>query len=628
MLRYWPYALTAILSALIGIWGFQAFRATQDAPSWQTTQRADNAASTSANSAATSSSDGSLSSTPETVVITPANTSPVFAQGITQGIDLAQQAFAGETAAVLASIDALPPQVIENIDGGTDTLVSDLSELQAIPPFLRGEVTQLQEDLELAQSIAQTAIAERDAAKRELVSLAEQGEAVAQDDALAQAYGAERTRLIASLALEQQKVEALSLALGQSGGSVEVALADVAADDGAVDQMSADLDRLTDRTQSTITRLASARADVRAAQDDLANTLEQLEQSTTQLSQTRTALDETQAEFVDLEAQRLTLAGDVAALEVALSTRRAQLGALDSAADASSDSSDLITSLDASTAQAATSSQAVNDQMLALASKVAELEGRLTPLQTNFESQVQQQATLRAETIAEGIAQERAQVIAADRAIVLADELAQELADQLAQERATILADLIAEERLGEMTPEEIEALAGYRVVDQDATLDTIAPIREYLYEKLIENMQAGAAAPRRIGERLLLSTNTLFPVSSVNLSAAGQAELREFGAQLIDILAEADQQTGQPQFQVQVNGHADRRPFLLSRFGNWELSSLRAVSVVEFLIEEVGVPADRLIAAGFAEHQPLVEGDDEEAYALNRRIEFRLVAR
>ncbi|MCH8037871.1 MAG: peptidoglycan-binding protein, partial [Proteobacteria bacterium] len=49
-----------------------------------------------------------------------------------------------------------------------------------------------------------------------------------------------------------------------------------------------------------------------------------------------------------------------------------------------------------------------------------------------------------------------------------------------------------------------------------------------------------------------------------------------------------------------------------------------RAISVVRFLIEQ-GVPANRVMAAGFAHFRPLVPGRDEAAFQRNRRIEFRL---
>jgi chemotaxis protein MotB len=59
----------------------------------------------------------------------------------------------------------------------------------------------------------------------------------------------------------------------------------------------------------------------------------------------------------------------------------------------------------------------------------------------------------------------------------------------------------------------------------------------------------------------------------------------------------------------------------------NWELSSARATAVVKFLIS-AGVPANRLVAAGFGEFQPLDEADTPEARNRNRRIELKLTER
>jgi chemotaxis protein MotB len=44
----------------------------------------------------------------------------------------------------------------------------------------------------------------------------------------------------------------------------------------------------------------------------------------------------------------------------------------------------------------------------------------------------------------------------------------------------------------------------------------------------------------------------------------------------------------------------------------------------VRFL-EDHGVPANRLAAAGFAEFQPLEQGDSPDIYRRNRRIEIKL---
>jgi chemotaxis protein MotB len=44
--------------------------------------------------------------------------------------------------------------------------------------------------------------------------------------------------------------------------------------------------------------------------------------------------------------------------------------------------------------------------------------------------------------------------------------------------------------------------------------------------------------------------------------------------------------------------------------------------------MEDLGVPSNRLVAAGFGEHYPMVEGRSAEANARNRRIELKLTAR
>ena len=76
----------------------------------------------------------------------------------------------------------------------------------------------------------------------------------------------------------------------------------------------------------------------------------------------------------------------------------------------------------------------------------------------------------------------------------------------------------------------------------------------------------------------------------------------------------------------IRVDGHTDNVP--LSGTGefvdNWELSQSRALSVVKYMINFLGIPADRLAANGFGEFQPVALGDDDAARAQNRRIELK----
>jgi chemotaxis protein MotB len=116
-------------------------------------------------------------------------------------------------------------------------------------------------------------------------------------------------------------------------------------------------------------------------------------------------------------------------------------------------------------------------------------------------------------------------------------------------------------------------------------------------------------------------------------LFASGQATLNEGGRQqIVQLAGTLKELIGQipPEIDwvLQVNGHTDRRPVVNSPYAsNWELSQARALSVVRVLIAE-GIPPERLLAAGYAEFQPLDPADSEEAYQVNRRIELKLTER
>jgi chemotaxis protein MotB len=75
---------------------------------------------------------------------------------------------------------------------------------------------------------------------------------------------------------------------------------------------------------------------------------------------------------------------------------------------------------------------------------------------------------------------------------------------------------------------------------------------------------------------------------------------------------------------QIRIEGHTDDVPIKTARFGsNWELSTARATRVVQFFIEEAGLSAGRLSAAGYAEYRPKVDNDTPANRARNRRVDI-----
>lgn len=76
----------------------------------------------------------------------------------------------------------------------------------------------------------------------------------------------------------------------------------------------------------------------------------------------------------------------------------------------------------------------------------------------------------------------------------------------------------------------------------------------------------------------------------------------------------------------VLVAGYTDDQPIVSSRYrSNWDLSAARAVSVVHELVMNRALPAERVIAAGRAETNPLVPNDSPENRARNRRVEIAI---
>jgi chemotaxis protein MotB len=76
----------------------------------------------------------------------------------------------------------------------------------------------------------------------------------------------------------------------------------------------------------------------------------------------------------------------------------------------------------------------------------------------------------------------------------------------------------------------------------------------------------------------------------------------------------------------VLVAGYTDDRPIASGRYrSNWDLSAARAVSVVHELVLNRDVPAERVVAAGRAETNPLVANDTPENRARNRRVEIAI---
>jgi chemotaxis protein MotB len=143
---------------------------------------------------------------------------------------------------------------------------------------------------------------------------------------------------------------------------------------------------------------------------------------------------------------------------------------------------------------------------------------------------------------------------------------------------------------------------------------------RAEFFGKLREAL-AGQRDVQFVGDRFVIQSEVLFRSGAAGLQPGAERLLSIVARQLIDFSSQLPRNAN---WILQVEGHTDSTPISNALYpSNWELSTARAVAVVKFL-NSVGVPNDRLAAAGYSQYQPLSAID----HARNRRIELKLVSR
>lgn len=199
------------------------------------------------------------------------------------------------------------------------------------------------------------------------------------------------------------------------------------------------------------------------------------------------------------------------------------------------------------------------------------------------------------------------QQIAALRRQLAAIEQALEVSERRNRESQTKIADL--GQRLNVALAQRVQELQRYRS-------EFFGRLREILGNR---------PEIRIVGDRFVFQSEVFFDRGLAALRAEARPELDK----LADALRELERRIpADIAWVLRVDGHTDTRRIATAQFpSNWELSSARAISVVQYLIGK-GIKPEHLVAAGFGEFQPIDTGTSEEAYSRNRRIELKLTER
>jgi chemotaxis protein MotB len=217
------------------------------------------------------------------------------------------------------------------------------------------------------------------------------------------------------------------------------------------------------------------------------------------------------------------------------------------------------------------------------------------------EKQVSQRALSQVELLNQQIAALRRQIAALETAL--------DASEQKDKESQTQIADL--GRRLNVALAQRVQELSRYRS-------DFFGRLREILGDR---------PDIRIVGDRFVFQSEVLFATGSDEINQQGQVELGKVASAISDLIKEIPDDIP---WVLQINGHTDKRPITgaSGRFkSNWELSSARAIAVVEYFAAQ-GIPPEHLVAAGYGEFQPIEEGDSDDALSKNRRIELKLTER
>ncbi len=159
------------------------------------------------------------------------------------------------------------------------------------------------------------------------------------------------------------------------------------------------------------------------------------------------------------------------------------------------------------------------------------------------------------------------------------------------------------------------EPLAG-----QDArkilTMEEMLPVKQRLEARLAPLIEQDQIAVELFPRGLVLS------LREAAFFDPGQDGFRPGAASLLTQVGEALREL--PYQPIRLEGHTDNVPINTAKFpSNWELSTARAVEVLNLLRTRFDIPSERLSVAGYGEFRPVADNSSAAGRGKNRRVDI-----
>lgn len=109
--------------------------------------------------------------------------------------------------------------------------------------------------------------------------------------------------------------------------------------------------------------------------------------------------------------------------------------------------------------------------------------------------------------------------------------------------------------------------------------------------------------------------------IQDILLFKSGEAKVVDEVTPLLLKIAEMLKQLDN---EITIAGHTDNQPISSGKFrSNWDLSAMRAINVMNFMVENGGMSPEKFNIQAFGEYKPKYDNETREGRARNRRVEI-----
>ena len=167
--------------------------------------------------------------------------------------------------------------------------------------------------------------------------------------------------------------------------------------------------------------------------------------------------------------------------------------------------------------------------------------------------------------------------------------------------------------------------VSGETIIQLDGFPPRGAPRETEQYISRVFDKKLDGADKEKIQQLRHDAIGVRIALASAQFFLPGGVKIRTTALKSLDKIAEVLKETDK---KIVIEGHTDNIPVADNPLyeSNWELASLRATSIVRYLVKYHAIDPKRISATSYADTRPLKSNDSAEGRSQNRRIEIYIV--